>query len=56
MRFELGRTSSAGTPASLLRRAGSVRVVGEPLGAVRTLGDGRAEIDLRGTTITAPAE
>ena len=56
IRFERGRTTLAGAPASLLRRGHPVTVAGEPDGPARPTGDGRAELTLRAATVEGPAE
>ncbi|HZS42345.1 MAG TPA: ATP-binding cassette domain-containing protein [Polyangia bacterium] len=56
VRFERGRSTVAGEPASLLRRGQPVIVSGELSGPPRPLGEGRAEVTLRDATVDAPAE
>jgi molybdate transport system ATP-binding protein len=56
VRFERGRSTESGEPASLLRRGQPVIVTGELDGPPRPLGEGRAEVTLRAATVDAPAE
>jgi molybdate transport system ATP-binding protein len=56
VRFERGRSTVAGEPATLLRRGQPVIVTGELDGPPRPLGEGRAEVTLRAAVVDAPAE
>jgi molybdate transport system ATP-binding protein len=56
IRFERGRTTESGTPASLLRRGHPVMVSGKTVGAARRVEDGRAQITLGECVIEGPAE
>jgi molybdate transport system ATP-binding protein len=56
VRFERGRSTVAGAPAALLRRGHAVEVAGQVAGSVRSVGDGRAEMQLSAATVTGPAE
>jgi molybdate transport system ATP-binding protein len=56
VRFERGRTTTAGAPASLLGRGHPVAVTGKAVGAPRATGDGRTEVTLRDAVVVGPAE
>ena len=56
VRFERGRTTTSGTPASLLGRGQPVMVTGKARSVVESLGEGRGAIVLEDARVEGPSE
>jgi len=56
VRFEPGRTSESGLPATLVRRGQPVLVTATLDGAARPLDGGRAQVSLAGAVVEGPAD